>query len=174
MYCECSYFLDSIGEASRGVRVRLILQNNPPATFEHSDGLLTPDARQVIQELSVQQTELEMQYQALHRAQVELAVARACYSDLFDLAPVGYVTLNGQGLLLQANLTHFVGVTRDVTARHQLEDKVHQMAFFDELTLTSQRDIFKRADAAMYQAKADGRNRVQFFMDASMLCGPAH
>ena len=103
----------------------------------------------------MQQTELEMQYQALHRAQVELAVARACYSDLFDLAPVGYVTLNGQGLLLQANLTHFVGVTRDVTARHQLEDKVHQMAFFDEL-------------------KADGRNRVQFFMDASMLCGPAH
>lgn len=41
-------------------------------------------------------------------------MARTHYLDLFDLAPVSYVTLNVQGLLLQANLTvaNLLGVAR--------------------------------------------------------------
>jgi PAS domain S-box-containing protein len=52
----------------------------------------------------VHQVELELQNEELRRAQAELQTSRAQYFDLYDLAPVGYVTLSEQGLILQANL----------------------------------------------------------------------
>ena len=50
----------------------------------------------------------------MRRIQGELDAARARYFDLYDLAPVGYVTLNEKGLILEANLTAatLLGVAR--------------------------------------------------------------
>jgi len=52
--------------------------------------------------------------EALRRAHAELDAARARYFDLYDLAPVGYVTVSEQGLILEANLTAvtLLGVAR--------------------------------------------------------------
>ncbi len=55
-------------------------------------------------ELRVHQIQLEMQNEELRRAHAELDVTRARYFDLYDLAPVGYLTLSEQGLILEANL----------------------------------------------------------------------
>ena len=49
--------------------------------------------------------ELDMQNFALRRKQSEIDAAQARYFDFYDLAPVGYITLNTDGLVLQANLT---------------------------------------------------------------------
>jgi PAS domain S-box-containing protein len=70
--------------------------------------------RQTLHELRVHQIELEMQNEELRRSQLELEITRARYFDLYDLAPMGYCTLNEQGLILQANLTAalLLGVTR--------------------------------------------------------------
>ena len=57
-----------------------------------------------IHELRIHQIELEMQNEELRRAQVELDVARARYFDLYDLAPIGYLTLSLSGVILQTNL----------------------------------------------------------------------
>jgi PAS domain S-box-containing protein len=60
---------------------------------------LSPEAtRKLLHELRVHQIELEMQNEDLRQAQ-------AAYFDLYDLAPVGYVTVSEKGLILEANLT---------------------------------------------------------------------
>ena len=63
-----------------------------------------------------------MQNEELRRAQEELEVSRARYFDLYDLAPVGYVTLSEQGLILEANLTFvtLLGVTRGALVKQPL------------------------------------------------------
>ncbi len=59
----------------------------------------------LIHELEVHQVELEMQNEELRRMQVQLEQSQAQYFDLFDLAPVGYLTLDFKGRIQGANLT---------------------------------------------------------------------
>ena len=59
---------------------------------------------QLLEELRIHQIELEMQNEELRLAQADLEASRARYFDLYDLAPVGYVTVNGEGAMLELNL----------------------------------------------------------------------
>lgn len=84
---------------------------------------LTPERTgPLLYELRVHQIELEMQNEELRRAQEELDAARARYFDLYDLAPVGYLTLSENGLVLEANLTaaNLLSVTRNALIRRPL------------------------------------------------------
>ncbi len=65
--------------------------------------LPTTDVQHLIHELHVFQTELELQNEELHRSQIELAETRNHYSDLFEEAPIGYLSLDRQGKIRSAN-----------------------------------------------------------------------
>ena len=76
---------------------------------------LSPEnLRTTLHELRVHQIELEMQNEELRRVQAALEAERARYFHIFDLAPVGYVTLDAEGLIVEANTTaaNLVGMTR--------------------------------------------------------------
>jgi|GEM_PF-4289572 len=72
------------------------------------------EIQRMVHELRVHQIELQQQNEELRTAQVALDAARARYFDLYDLAPVGYITLSDKGLIQEANLTAatLLGVTR--------------------------------------------------------------
>jgi two-component system, chemotaxis family, sensor kinase Cph1 len=111
----------SSDNASAGLRGRAEERAGVNET-DTRDVLSPEEARLVLHELRVHQIELELQNDELRRTQEELEASRERYFDLYDLAPVGYLTLSEQGLILEANLTaaKLLGVARSALVRHRL------------------------------------------------------
>lgn len=69
----------------------------------------TGDASRLVHELQVHKIELEMQNEELVRSRDELEAALgryvSLYNELYDFAPIGYVTLRRDGAIQKANLT---------------------------------------------------------------------
>jgi PAS domain S-box-containing protein len=61
--------------------------------------------RGLLHDLHVHQLELELQNAALRDVQRALEASHGKYSDLFDLAPIAYVTLDSKGVVIEANLS---------------------------------------------------------------------
>ncbi len=62
------------------------------------------DTQRLVHELQVHQIELEMQNETLQQARDEVELGLEMYSDLYDFAPVGYVTLEREGIIREVNL----------------------------------------------------------------------
>jgi signal transduction histidine kinase len=82
------------------------------------------DPLRVAHELEVYQIELELQNAALEEARAEAEVGRQRYQDLYDLAPVGYFSLDRAGLILQANFAgaRLLGVPRAELGQSRFAD----------------------------------------------------
>ena len=63
------------------------------------------DVQQLVDALQIKQIELNMQNEELCRTQVELETARDRYRDLYDFSPVGRLTLDTSGTIVEANLS---------------------------------------------------------------------
>ena len=63
------------------------------------------DVLERVHELDTYRIELELQNKDLRNTQEKLETSRRRYADLYDFAPVAYLTLSDKGLVLEANLT---------------------------------------------------------------------
>jgi hypothetical protein len=90
-------------------RLKAVLMNSP-ASVAKADA----DLRRTLHELQVHQIELEMQNHELIEARTEREAALARYTELYDFAPIGYLTLYADGLIKEVNLTgaSLLGVAR--------------------------------------------------------------
>jgi PAS domain S-box-containing protein len=59
----------------------------------------------LVHELLVHKVELEMQNEELRKAHIELEESRDRYANLYEFAPVSYITLSRDGLISKINLT---------------------------------------------------------------------
>ena len=81
---------------------------------EAGDPGTAEDAARLVHELQVHQIELEMQNEELQQAHTQVETLLAQYTDLYDFAPAGYLTLDREGAIRQVNLTgaRLLGVER--------------------------------------------------------------
>ena len=63
------------------------------------------DTQRLLQELQIHKIELELQNEELRQSKSDIEAGLEKFSDLYDFAPVGYFSLDEQGLIVEANLT---------------------------------------------------------------------
>ena len=93
------------GDDSTGLRKNAKKIARKKATPADIGKISLAQMERTIHELQVHQIELEMQNEELRHAQSKLDAAGARFFDFYDLAPVGYITLSENGLILESNLT---------------------------------------------------------------------
>jgi PAS domain S-box-containing protein len=84
-------------DASERLRIKML---NSCATH-----LSNPeDTQRLVHEFEVHEIELEMQNEELRRVSNEFELSQKMYAELFDFAPVAYLTLDSDGLIRKANI----------------------------------------------------------------------
>jgi two-component system cell cycle sensor histidine kinase/response regulator CckA len=67
--------------------------------------LSTEEIKKLLHEIQTYRIEIELQNEDLQKTQKELLESREKFSNLYDFAPSGYITISEKGLILEANLT---------------------------------------------------------------------
>jgi PAS domain S-box-containing protein len=123
------------------------------------------DLKGLVHEFSVYQIELEMQNEELRRSQKQLKESRSEYADLYDFAPVGYITFDESGLITRANLTAcgLLGIERSLFVRKHfalfihLESQdpfyFHKRKVLETKTTQTCQLVLKRKDGTFFDAQ---------------------
>src|SRR5664279_1472012 len=80
------------------------------------------DTQRLVHELQVHQVELEMQNEELQKARDSMEAGLEKFSDLYDFAPVGFLTIDREGTIREANLTSasLLGIERSRLVNRRL------------------------------------------------------
>lgn len=110
-------------ERRRKAALQRIRDRRPAST-----DIYKKDVEELVHELEIHQAELEVQNEELRRTGDALAAARNRYRDLYEYAPVGYLTLDEEGVVAQANLAAagLCGRERGWMIGRRLEELVHE------------------------------------------------
>jgi two-component system, chemotaxis family, sensor kinase Cph1 len=122
------------------------------------------DVRKLVEELQIHQVELEMQNEELRSIQWELEQSRKKYSDLYDFAPVGYLTLSEGGRIVEANLTAAkqLGTERSILIGKPFN--LYAAENYREQLHLHLRKVFKTKHPHTCEIKLDGRSRIDCYV----------
>jgi len=121
----------------------------------------------LLHELQVHQVELKMQNEALRQAQIAMEESRDRYADLYDFAPIGYLTLSREGMISEINLTaaDMLGVFRNKLLTRRFSqfvtetDRDRWYLHFAGVLKHAQRQhcelVFQREDGSRFHAQLD-------------------
>jgi PAS domain-containing protein len=123
----------------------VVKKKRPAAASPAADAEL----RRLVHELQVHQIELELQNEELVNARDEMSALLEKYTNLYDFAPVGFLTVDGSGAILEINLaaSNLLGADRSHLLRQQLEryvavaDQVPLRALLARLPAVSGKEI---------------------------------
>ena len=127
----------------------------------------SPDeVHHLVYELELRSAELEEQNEELRKTHQQLEAYRDRYIDLYDFAPLGYVTLDEDGYVQEINLAgaKLLGVERDELTGYPLSDYVsndYKKVFLDHLgqCVGERREV---TSELCFAATTDGRLRCSF------------
>jgi PAS domain S-box-containing protein len=135
------------------------LQDKPSNISEIS----LEDANRLLHELQVHQIELEMQNEELHRIQKEYEESRNRYSDLYDFAPVGYFTIDKNGIICEANLTgaNLLGIERGLLIGKPLSRFI--VSEDQDSLYLHRKQIFKTKERQICEIRMVKKDGTQFY-----------
>ena len=119
----------------------------------------------LLHELQVHQIELKTQNDELRQAQIAMEESRDRYADLYDFAPIGYLTLSPEGMIIEINLTasDMLGIVRSKLLKRRFtqfvakEDRDRWYLHFASVLKHEQRQrcelAFQRADGSSFYAQ---------------------
>ena len=134
---------------------------------------ISPDLKgqtteKLIHELEVHQNELEMQAEDLRTAHIALEESRDKYLQLYEFAPIGYLTLNNKAMITEVNLTGatLLGIERNKLLKARFRKFIVQTDFelWDQYFITLLKQDNKqscnltltRGDGAVFPARLEG------------------
>ena len=95
-----------VPQSSHPSKLRLRAEQQVKSSSRKKIESMTPEqVSKMMHDLETHQIELEMQNEELRGVQDELVEMRDQYTELYDLAPIGYFTTDKHGTINQSNLT---------------------------------------------------------------------
>jgi PAS domain S-box-containing protein len=117
----------------------------------------------LVHELQVHQIELDMQNLELREAQAKLEESRNRYYDMYDFAPVGYITMSTSGVIEESNIA---AADMLATARSTLLGKLFQGFVLPDdlfLFLGHRESVLGRKKRATCEVRLKVQDRILFF-----------
>ncbi|MCX6690626.1 MAG: PAS domain S-box protein [Methanoregula sp.] len=157
-----------VGHEEKAGSLRIAAENKLTRTPETSTELKGQNPEQLIHELQVHQIELEMKEEELRRIQHELEKSRYQYINLYELAPVGYLSLNDKRLVTKANLTAatLLGIERNKIINRGFsvfiapEHQTTWLRYFQALSRQGEKSVInltiRREDSTTFPGRLEG------------------
>ena len=120
-------------------------------------------ARENQHELLVHQIELELQNDELRRTQKELEDARNRYFDLYDSAPVGYLTVSKEGIILESNLTAATLLVKTRTELNRQRLSLFILKEDQDIYYLHNKQLFETGDPQAYKLRMVKKNGTEFW-----------
>jgi PAS domain S-box-containing protein len=150
-------------EAELRKRAEEIARDDAALSREDIEALSPEETRRIVHELQVHQIELMMQNVELCRARQELEASQARYVDLYDFAPVGYITVSESGQIREANLTaaRLLRVPRGTMLKQSISHFI--LSEDQEIYYRHRRQIFNTGESPVFELRLLRKDRSPFW-----------